>query len=580
LTRVNEIENAVNQPGEYTFEGYNIYQLPGRNSSLAEARRIATYDLPDDPTVVLDEQFDLKSGQILSIPVQFGANSGVTRYFKMNRDYILDLDKLYNGQTYYVAVTAYSVARQAGFLPAALESAPLVITVQPKRPFGTAFLTKHGDTLAVTHTGKSDGIVRPIVINPAASTGNNYEVRFDTTGGATTWKVVNTSTNKTVLDKQENQSGDTNYKIIEGGVYVFVSGPPPGVKDASWSAGTRFLTFAGGADGFAFEGFTGAVGYASPYHFFGNGPELIGPNDLKRIELRFAVTDAAGAFDAADPNASFGYRYLRNAQLAPAKPEFAPFIKNTSGTYAFQEFAKSIPLAAYDMDVTPPRRVALGYLENNVAGGLVDGHYWPPFFNNANNTASTGPREWLFVSDLTYSETQSSVLAANVLSTPMPYMYFCTFARRNENPWPAGNVMTVTPNRPNTIADVFKYTATAPEKTAALEQASANNIGVYPNPYYAFNPAETNRLFRFVTFNNLPPQATVRIFNLGGQLVRKIVKDDQTQFLQWDLLNHDSIPVASGMYIAHVEATLPSGTTATKVLKLAIIQEQEVLDIY
>jgi len=38
--------------------------------------------------------------------------------------------------------------------------------------------------------------------------------------------------------------------------------------------------------------------------------------------------------------------------------------------------------------------------------------------------------------------------------------------------------------------------------------------------------------------------------------------------------------VASGMYIAHIEANLPSGTTATKVLKLAVIQEQEVLDIY
>jgi hypothetical protein len=35
------------------------------------------------------------------------------------------------------------------------------------------------------------------------------------------------------------------------------------------------------------------------------------------------------------------------------------------------------------------------------------------------------------------------------------------------------------------------------------------------------------------------------------------------------------------MYIAHVEMTLPAdGSTTTKVLKLAIIQEQEILDSY
>jgi hypothetical protein len=579
LARVEEIENTVSQPGEYAFEGYNVYQFPKRSASLSEAKRIATFDLPEDPTVVLDEQFDNASGQILSKPVQFGSNSGITRYFKFNRDYILDFDKIYNGQEYYLGVTAYTVAKQVGFLPAALESSPLIITVRPKVPFGTQYQSAYGDTLEVSHTGKSDGIVLPIVINPKASTGNNYEVRFDTTGGETTWKLVNTTANKTLVSKQTNQSG-ANYDIQEGGIYLFVSGPPPGVKDASWTQGTRFLTFAGGADGNGFEGFSGAVGYASPYGYFGNGPEPIGPSDINRVELRFAVTDANGVFDPNDPNASFGYRYLRGASAAPAKPEFAPFIIDKSGSYAFQEFVKNMPLAAYDMDVTPPRRLAIGFLENNVAGGLVDGHYWPPFYNDANNTSSSGPREWLFISNVTYSETQDPALAKNLLSNPLPYMYFCTFARRNTNPWPAGNVMTITPNRPNTIADVFKYTATAPTTGAALEQASANKIGVYPNPYYAFNPAETNRLFRFVTFNNLPRKATVRIFNLAGQLVRRIEKDDDSQFMQWDLLNHDNIPVASGMYIAHIDATLPSGSSTTKVLKLAVIQEQEVLDIY
>jgi len=39
--------------------------------------------------------------------------------------------------------------------------------------------------------------------------------------------------------------------------------------------------------------------------------------------------------------------------------------------------------------------------------------------------------------------------------------------------------------------------------------------------------------------------------------------------------------VASGIYIAHVEATLPTDKSkSTKILKLAVIQEQEILTTY
>jgi hypothetical protein len=84
-----------------------------------------------------------------------------------------------------------------------------------------------------------------------------------------------------------------------------------------------------------------------------------------------------------------------------------------------------------------------------------------------------------------------------------------------------------------------------------------------------------------VTFNNLPPKVKIRIFNLAGQLVRTLDKDDPTQFLKWDLTNHATFPVASGMYIAHVTLTLPADNSEiTKVLKFAVIQEQEILNSY
>jgi hypothetical protein len=84
-----------------------------------------------------------------------------------------------------------------------------------------------------------------------------------------------------------------------------------------------------------------------------------------------------------------------------------------------------------------------------------------------------------------------------------------------------------------------------------------------------------------VTFNNLSPVAKIRIFNLAGHLVRTLDKNDNSQFLRWNLANEANFPVASGMYIAHIEATLPAdGSTVTKVLKFAIIQEQEIFNTY
>jgi hypothetical protein len=154
--------------------------------------------------------------------------------------------------------------------------------------------------------------------------------------------------------------------------------------------------------------------------------------------------------------------------------------------------------------------------------------------------------------------------------------------------WPAnlaatmpatGNVIRVVSTKPNSASDVFTIStaAIAPTTGAEVEKQSAENVGVFPNPYYGFNPAETSRFSKFVTFNYLPRKATIRIFNLAGQLVRTLEKDDTSQFTRWNLLNTFNFPVASGMYVAHID--MPD-LGVSKVLKLAVIQEQEVLDVY
>ncbi len=597
LQRVTDTETRVNLPGSYKFEGYNVYQLPSPTSSLSAAKRITTFDLPTDPTVVLDEQFDPKSGQILNLPVQFGSNSGIERFFNFKRDYIRDVDKIYNGQEYYLAVTAYSVATVPGFLPAALESELRVITARPKMPFGTTYGTKFGDTVKVTHQGVSDGTVRPIIIDPTKSTGSRYQVKFDTTGGVDTWKLVNVSSNRNVLTGETNQSGDGNYKVVEGAVFLKVEGPPPGMKAWSIPNGSRRWTWADGG-GLELEGFNGAIGWTEPAVIFGSIPSPTVPKGaLKNVLIKFAAASSStitngtpevfyAGWDTAtvtDPNFSYGYRYVRGGTNPPARPEFAPYLVGITANYGLGGYRRNtVPFSAWDVEANPPQRLAVGFLENNVATGLVDGRYWPPPNGAGIDNVSSRGREWFFIFATPYTgATMNPAYNVSVLTTGVPIMYTGTVTRRGGANLSAGDEFLILANHINTPQDVFEYTLPPPGKGAGLEKVSADRVGVYPNPYYAFNPAETNRLVRFVTFNNLPPVAKVRIFNIAGQLVRVLDKDGPSQFLRWDLNNQDNFPVASGIYIAHIELTLPAdGSKVTKILKVAIIQEQEVLDVF
>jgi hypothetical protein len=101
-------------------------------------------------------------------------------------------------------------------------------------------------------------------------------------------------------------------------------------------------------------------------------------------------------------------------------------------------------------------------------------------------------------------------------------------------------------------------------------------INVFPNPYYGMNRAEIYRNQKFVTFNHLPYDATVRIFNLAGTLVRTIRKYDPSQFATWDLNNENGLQAAAGLYIAHLGLKDGSGRDlGEKILKLMIIPENQ-----
>lgn len=565
----------------FRFQGYNVYQLATQGGSLEDATLVATYDLPDTVGTIYGYVFDPRTGQPELTPIQFGTNNGIQRSIRITKDKLRGDLPLNNGTRYYFAVTSYAFNPDPNEVPNVLENPVTVITVTPHSPNpGTRFPGAPGDTLkTIVHTaGSSDAVVTPIVIDPAKLTGDTYKLTFKNVGDTLmTWTVVDSTKGDTVLANQTNLAGDNNYFIFDG-IQLKVQGPPPGMKDYSIPAGARKWTWAS-ADGSALglEGFNAAIGNA-PEHWFSGSTVTV--DLLPDVLIKFATTDTSGKLtDPNDPNASYGYRYLRGAQSAPAKPEFAPFIINKTASYDYQDYkAGSVPFAAFN--AVTNQRLSVGFLENNVANGRVDGKYWPPASDQAiDNYATTGPREWFFIFNTPYGTTPDPGLTVNLNTGPPTSMIWFGTPNRRGAPstvFTSADQFLIISNKVITPADVF--TITAPNVTSGNTQLAKEDVArvnVFPNPYYGVNPQEINKYQRFVTFNHLPQNATIRIFNVSGQLVRTITRQGaQSQFERWNLANEDGLPVGSGMYIAHIDM----GELGQKILKLAVIQEQQVLD--
>ncbi|MGE5430342.1 MAG: T9SS type A sorting domain-containing protein, partial [Syntrophomonadaceae bacterium] len=565
------------------FQGYNVYQLPYAGAKISEGKRIAVFDKIDSVKIIYGEVVNWETGTLERLAQQFGKDSGIQRYLRITED-AYTKQPLVNGKKYYFAVTAYTYSPSLD--PSNIETGPSFAETTPhSNDPGVIYNSSFGDTLKVTRiSGNSEGEVVSLVVEPGILTGDEYRVEFESTNSLPVWKLLNVTKNKTVLSSQTALSEKDGYPIADG-ILFKVIGPPPGVKsDDSYSTndsskwgwkvpvGSRRFTWSG-TDGLNLEGFRGAIGAGATW--LGSS---VGYDKMKNILIRLAAADTTGIVNPNDPNVSYAYRYLRLPDQAPAKPEFAQFIikPGQPGEYTYQDFKKNFPFAAYDIeDPLNPRRLAVGYLENNASGGKVDGKYWPPSLG-VDNVGVNSPREWFFIFDKDYEEKEDAALMGDLSAGKMPVLIHAA-VNRNSNSWPGGDELAIFVNHTFTPRDKFAIKSIAPEFNQLSAKADVDKINVFPNPYYGVNSQELNRYQRYVTFNHLPQKATIRIFNLAGQLVRTIRKDTPGQFAAWDLLNEHNFQAASGIYLVHID--MPD-LGKTKILKLAVIQEQIVPERY
>jgi hypothetical protein len=137
----------------------------------------------------------------------------------------------------------------------------------------------------------------------------------------------------------------------------------------------------------------------------------------------------------------------------------------------------------------------------------------------------------------------------------------------------------MTANHVNTTADVFEFKTTPAvldDNSLAQRREDLKLIRAVPNPYYGQSAYELSSLARLVRFTRLPKQCMIQVFSLGGDLVRSISHTDGTSMESWDLKTDHGLPVASGVYLAVIDAP----GIGRQVVKVAIFMEAERLEAF
>ena len=97
----------------------------------------------------------------------------------------------------------------------------------------------------------------------------------------------------------------------------------------------------------------------------------------------------------------------------------------------------------------------------------------------------------------------------------------------------------------------------------ATKKEGLKEVNIVPNPYYGTSGYETGQVDNKVKITNLPKECTISIYTINGNLIRQVKKDNEISYFEWDLKNNYGIPIASGIYVIHVDA----GDIGEKVLK-------------
>ncbi len=620
----------------YVFQGYNVYQLPTASSAVSEGKRLATFDVVDGIQRIKDRAYDPAQGEYVTVVKQFGTDSGIRRYISLKMDPFTNGNPLVNGNPYYYAVTAYNYNPDSTADPVTMENPLKTYTVYPHAPNpGVRYSASYGDTLtSVTHTSTtpggaiSNGRVVAQVISPALLKQATYNVVFGQLHGQTVWHVVRTEGTKidTVAKNMTDQTGsDAGSPMVDGIIFrVFtvtndfktfltvanangkIDPPQPGsfaFNDSEFPIGPPLDPSQDRPDGtkqqsgglVASSGWGIHTGMNAPdmdyqFAYFKNRVTQDGARWPRIIPYDFEIRFTSKGSDALFPSDFTGNK----DSLVHVPFELWNIGINTPDNMAddYQMYANILDVdSSYTFNLltqagTDAHDFGGGGATHSISGGandpFTDWIYWVRPSNTAPGHAGYDAIVAQVQSDIAAglkpylgAGTDGDVMRRMVL-VGWNFGTVASGAYRQQMP-EVGTIFRILTNKPNISSDIFTVSVPGNSYSAEAAKAEISAINVFPNPYYGVNPQEIDKYQRFVTFSHLPAKATIRIFNLAGVMVRRIDRYSTSQFEKWDLKNEDGLPVGSGMYIAHIE--MPD-LGVSKVLKIAVVQEQQILDRY
>ncbi len=574
-----ELQQDASIPPEekyFDFQGYIVYQYDYLDRTNAKV--IGTYDIADGLGNIIDLEFDPSTGQFIPVLRIRAGDEGIKRWMAVREDKFATTSdtRLVNGKRYWFGISAYGYNEHS--VPKVIESSPRLLEVTPQgNSIGTRLYGSTEQMITSEKEGDSDGGAFGLIVDPSKLNGHDYRVNFGfDADNQIYWKLTDVSLNTVRLDSQYFQavdSSETSYPLA-GGIQWKVLGPVAGINTNipgpfgdehlynGWNfSGTRWVSWED----------HGGISFGGSLF---NGPDFfsstIGPADYTDVELRWA-----GLTDKSD---------LTGEVMAAASQTEMPdrwskaYVYRRDQGYAFVGMG-DIPFSAWDVE--SDRRLNICFVEdaNNGNANML----WDMGWNGTDTTFSeNGGREYIFIMTSDY-DPAGSLYDDNNFGPEADVMYAIYPNERSSgvsHPYLEGSWdMQIYASNVNTPSTVYYFsTPTAVFNDQSMAKSDMEKINVFPNPYYATHSGERLLTEKWIEFTHLPPTCTIRIFNLAGMLIRTLERSSVTDrtWEKWNLQNESDLPVASGIYIYHIE--IPN--VGEKTGKMAIFMPQERLDTF
>ena len=586
------------------FEGFNVYMYRSSSTSaeinrIQNSKKIMSYDVYNEinkiyieDKIELDTDLIYDEGTQLPSYIYSDTNTGRIK-LRIQRD-PFDFSTLKKGVPYYISINPFAVNRidiekyddkgswlvprnsEFGYV----ESESIIIKDNKGNP-GIVLGENENDPyfkgVELEHSsGNSEVKITYSIYDKSKLTDDIYEIGFYRNENeiySLDFYLKNLSKNEYLVDHAPIEYYQSNIEFLTDGFLLNFDWLKPGIKK---------ITFEGADQWYKdFNYLDTGVFYLG---IDGEQQEVITPVSPRKYSTAITL-DKLSDVEIEFGNMSKAYRYLRSA---------VRYI--WAGSENMDQGWVDIPVEAFRKNLDGSKtKLSVGFIENAFPFDTLS--HPDLIWNPGDNLQQT--KEYLIIFNSEYSDdyskhivyTGDDVSVANISLGYKLDIENDSLKSVARSPWfdalyivgfemeqydfnfvPAGKLL-IEANK--VLSPIDKYLLKIKnEKNAEEVKEQFDKINVYPNPFFADNPL-TSYYGRgndpFITFSHLPKEASIKIYTLGGILVRSIVKDNLSAMYRWNLENGNGIRVASGMFIAVIE----SAGLGQKVLKFAIIMPQK-----